>query len=333
MRIEPIDLSRKFDRIILLGKLFVFGVVMPSIRQLEYLLALEEQRHFRRAAESCGVTQPTLSAQLRALEERLGVQLVERNRTTVIMTVVGEAIAEIARRVVRDVGEIRHVAASRGSGIGGVIRIGLPPTIGPYLLPKMVPELHAAYPTLKLYVREDIPAALPPALERGRHDVIVMPLPLNRDDMEIQPLFREPLYLVMAADHPLAARKKISRRDLRGHSVLTLESGHQLHEQIKGICDDVQAVLMSDYEGTSLDTLREMVGMGMGLSFLPGLYVLSGLEQDSAIKVTSISGAPIYRTIGLAWRKSAARSTEFGILADHFRNAVRREFPQLSVLG
>ncbi len=306
---------------------------MPSVRQLEYLLALEDLRHFRRAAERCGVTQPTLSAQLRALETSLGAQLVERNRSRVILTLVGEEIAEIARRIMRDVGEIRHVAASRGSEFGGMIRIGLPPTIGPYLLPKMIPELHAAYPTLKLYVREEIPAALPSALERGRHDVIVMPLPLSRDDMEIQPLFREPLYLVMAADHPLAAREKISRRDLRGHSVLTLESGHQLHEQIKGICDDVDAVLMSDYEGTSLDTLREMVGMGMGLSFLPGLYVLSGLEQDSAIKVTTVRGAPIYRTIGLAWRKSAARSAEFGILADRFRATVRREFPQLPIIG
>lgn len=306
---------------------------MPSVRQLEYLLALDEQRHFRRAAESCGVTQPTLSAQLRALEEALGVQLVERNRARVIMTLVGEEIAEIARRVVRDIGEIRHIAQSRGDGIGGMIRMGLPPTIGPYLLPKMISDLHSAYPTLKLYVREDMPSALPPALERGRHDVIVMPLPLDRKDLEIEALFREPLYLVMASDHPLAARKKISRRDLRGHSVLTLESGHQLHEQVERLCDEVDAELMSDYEGTSLDTLREMVGMGMGLSFLPGLYVLSGLEHDPTLKVTSISGAPIYRTIGLVWRKSAARSTEFRTLAEHFREAVRREFPQLPTIG
>lgn len=306
---------------------------MPSLRQLEYLLALEERRHFRRAAEACGVSQPTLSAQLRSLEKRLGVQLVERNRTTVIMTPVGRQIAAIGRRMLSDAEEIRHLAAVQGRGMSSMIRLGLPPTIGPYLLPRMIPDLHAAYPNLKLYVREDIPEALPPALERGLHDVLVMPLSINRQDLEVQPLFREPLYLAMAVDHPLATRSKLNRRDLRGYAVLTLESGHQLHEQVKMLCDEVGAKLMSDYEGTSLDTLREMVGMGMGLSFLPGLYVQSSLSEDRTIKVSAISGAPIYRTVGLVWRKSSARTQEFLVLAEHFREAVRRDFPQFTIIG
>lgn len=306
---------------------------MPSLRQLEYLLALEERRHFRRAAEACAVSQPTLSAQLRSLEKRLGVQLVERNRTTVIMTPVGRQIAAIGRRMLSDAEEIRHLAAVQGRGMSSMIRLGLPPTIGPYLLPRMIPELHAAYPNLKLYVREDIPESLPPALERGLHDVLVMPLSINRQDLEVQPLFREPLYLAMAVDHPLANRGKLNRRDLRGYAVLTLESGHQLHEQVKMLCDEVGAKLMSDYEGTSLDTLREMVGMGMGLSFLPGLYVQSSLSEDRTIKVSAISGAPIYRTVGLVWRKSSARTQEFLVLAEHFREAVRRDFPQFTIIG
>lgn len=305
---------------------------MPSLRQLEYLLALEECRHFRRAAENCGVSQPTLSAQLRTLEKRLGAQLVERSRNRVILTHVGAEIAVIARRVLRDVEEIRHLATRPATGIGGMVRMGMAPTIGPYLLPKMIPDLHAAYPELKLYVREDFPKELPLALEQGRHDVCVVPLPVNRRELETEPIFREPLYLAMSADHPLATRKRIDRRDLRGQPILTLESGHQLHEQVEGLCAEVGAQLLSDYEGTSLDTLREMVGMRMGLSFLPGLYVRSSLGQDLAIKVTRLSGAPIYRTIGLVWRKSSARAKEFLTLADHFRHTVRREFPEFAIL-
>lgn len=305
---------------------------MPSLRQFEYLLALEECRHFRRAAENCGVSQPTLSVQLRALEERLGAQLVERNRNRVILTPVGAEIAVIARRVLRDVEEIRHLATRPGTGMGGMVRMGMAPTIGPYLLPKMIPDLHAAYPELRLYVREDYPDALPPALEQGRHDVLVVPLPVNRVELETEAIFREPLYLALAADHPLATKKRIDRRDLRGQSVLALESGHQLRDQVERLCAEVGARLLSDYEGTSLDTLREMVGMGMGLSFLPGLYVRSNLGRNSAIKVAELGGAPIYRTIGAVWRKSSIRGDEFRTLADHFRNTVRREFPEFTIV-
>lgn len=305
---------------------------MPSLRQLEYLLALEDRRHFRRAAESCGVSQPTLSAQLRNLEERLGIQLVERNRTTVILTPVGKQIADVGRRMLSDAEDIRQLAAGYSQGIGGLVRLGMAPTIGPYLLPRMVPDLHAAYPSLKLYVREDIPSALPQALERGQHDLLVTPQLRDRGELVAQPLFREPLYLAIPVDHPLARKEKVERADLNGQSVLTLESGHQLHEQVERICSEVGASLLSDYEGTSLDTLAEMVGMGMGLSFLPGLYVRSGLNQNPAVLAVELSGAPIYRTIVLVWRKSSARSNVYQVLGDHFRDTVRREFPEFTVI-
>lgn len=305
---------------------------MPSFRQLEYLLALDEHRHFHRAAETCNVSQPTLSVQLRALEDRLGAQLVERSRARVILTPVGTEIANVARRILRDVDEIRHIAAKTETVMGGMVRLGLTPTIGPYLLPKMIPELHASYPELKLYIREDFPEALPRALEEGRHDICVLPLPVHRRELETEALFREPLYLAVAADHPLSRATTVARRDLRGQSIITLETGHQLNAQVEGLCAEVGADLQSDYEGTSLDTLREMVGMGMGLSFLPGLYVKSNLTQDSAIKVIELGGAPIFRTIGMAWRKSSARSHEFRTLAEHFRKAVEREFSDFVVV-
>ena len=305
---------------------------MPTLRQLEYLVALERHRHFRRAAEQCGISQPTLSAQLRALEDRLGVRLVERPPTRVLMTDVGAEISSLARRILQDVEEIRHLAASQGAGLSGVVRMGLARTVGPYILPRMISELHAAYPALKLYVREDLPAALPIELESGRQDVIVTPLPIQPTDLESEAVFREPLYLALPVDHPLALKKRIERRDLRGQEVLSLETGHQLHEQVMALCEEVGARVLADYEGTSLDTLREMVGMGMGLSFLPGLYVRSSLGQDTSLRITTVSGAPIFRTIGLAWRKSTIRRDQFRALADHFRTSVKREFPDFTIL-
>lgn len=306
---------------------------MPSLRQLEYLLALDAHRHFRRAAESCGVSQPTLSAQLRSLEDRLGVQLVERNRTAVILTPVGRQIADVGRRMLSDAEDIRQLAVGYSHGVGGLVRLGMAPTIGPYLLPRMVPDLRATYPSLKLYVREDMPSALPRALERGQHDLLVTPQLRDRRELMSRPLFREPLYLAIPVDHPLAQKDQVDRADLHGQSVLTLESGHQLHEQVERICSEVGAELLSDYEGTSLDTVAEMVGMGMGVSFLPGLYVRSGLSQNPAVVIVKLAGAPIFRTIVLAWRKSSARSAVYQVLGDHFCDTVRREFPGFTVVG
>jgi len=305
---------------------------MPSLRQLEYLVAIARFRHFRRAAEHCGVSQPTLSAQFRVLEERLGVRLVERHHARVLLTQAGEEISAIARRVLEDVDEMRHIAASRKDGLAGMIRLGVARTVGPYLLPRMISDLHVSYPELKLYVRENFPVALPPALEEGRHDMLVVPLPIPQSELETEALFREPLYLAMPSDHALARRKRIDRRDLEGQEVLLLEDGNQLHEQVEGLCADVGARPLPDYEGTSLDTLREMVGMGMGLSFLPGMYVETSVRDDPAIRVAPLSGPPIFRTIGLVWRRSSSRRQQFHVLADHFRDAVRQHFPAFTVL-
>lgn len=299
---------------------------MPSFRQLEYLVAISDIRHFRRAAERVGASQPTLSAQLKTLEHRLGAQLVERNRSGVIITPVGEQVVSIARRVLRDVQEIKDVSAHRRGEFAGTIRLGLPPTIGPYLLPKIIPDLHKAYPDLKLYVREDIPRALPAALKEGRYDALIMPLPVSGSDVKTLAIFREPLFVAVAADHPLARKPEIVGADLKDQSVLALEAGHQLHEQVVAVCEEVGADLMLDYEGTSLDTLREMVGMGMGLSFLPGLYVRSSLGQDPGVTVLELKDRSLYRTIGLVWRKTSDRGPEFEALADHLRRTIKRDF-------
>jgi LysR family hydrogen peroxide-inducible transcriptional activator len=302
---------------------------VPTVRQLEYLVAVADVRHFRRAAERVHTTQPTLSGQLKALEERLGVQLVERSRSRVVMTPIGAEIVEVARRVLRDVKDIRSLAASREDRFAGLIRLGLPPTIGPFLVPRLVPDLHREYPKLKLYVREEVPYTLPPGLNDGSHDVVIMPLPVRGSDFETMELFKEPLYLAMPKDHVLSRKDVIHRNDLRNAPILALGSGHQLTQQVQQLCDEVGARLQFDFEGTSLDTLREMVGTGLGLTFLPGLYVKTTLLRDKSIKTMPIAGLKPTRTIGMIWRKSAARRASFEELGRFFRTIIAREFPDL----
>ncbi len=305
---------------------------MPNLRQLEYLVAIADTRHFRRAAERVNTSQPTLSEQLKALEERLGVQLVERSRSQVMLTPVGAEVVEVARRMLADAIKIRTIAQSGGKDLAGVMRLGLPSTIGPYLLPRVIPELHVAYPELKLYVREELPNNLPRALEDGQHDVIITLLPVRGADFVSQSLFRETLFLAVAADHRLSGRSTARRSDLEGEDVLALGPGHQLHDVVLALCEEFGARLRYDYEGTSLDTLREMVAMGLGITFLPGLYVRSALVRDDTIKTLELEGRSVYRTVGMVWRKSSARHASFETLAQIIRSTASREFDDVSAL-
>lgn len=307
--------------------------LMPNLRQLEYLVALADTLHFRRAAEKTNTTQPTLSEQLKALEARLGTQLVERSRARVIITPLGAQIVGIARRMLADAEEIRALAASGGKELSGVLRLGLPPTIGPYLLPRVLPELHAAYPSLKLYVREELPSTLPNALEEGRHDVVISLLPAKGTELVSQPLFREPLYLAVGPEHPLVKKNIARRADLEGEDVLALGPGHQLHDVVLALCDELGANLRFDYEGTSLDTLYEMVAMGLGITFLPALYVRAVMSRETTIKTLEIEDRANYRTVGLIWRRSTTRQASYETFAKLIRSVVGREFDEISVLN
>jgi LysR family transcriptional regulator, hydrogen peroxide-inducible genes activator len=305
---------------------------VPSIRQLEYLVALADTLHFRRAAERCNTTQPTLSEQIKALEERLGAQLVERNRSGVLLTSIGVAATEIARRILRDANELRTIAAMGDAQLKGVLRLGLPSTIGPYLLPHIVPTLHRTYPDLKLYVREELPQSLPRTLEAGDHDMIIAPLPVRGEELHTVELFREPLFLTVGADHPLARKDRIERADLEGQEVLTLGPGHQLHGVVLALCQEFGATVRLDYEGTSLDMVREMVITGLGITFMPGLYVRRELTTDTSLKILRLQGRAIHRTIGMAWRKSSARHRSFETLATLFRTTLQTEVGDMAAL-
>ncbi|MEM6461210.1 MAG: LysR substrate-binding domain-containing protein [Pseudomonadota bacterium] len=306
---------------------------MPNLRQLEYLVAIADTHNFRRAAERTNATQPTLSEQLKALETRLGVKLVERTRSQVMITPIGNQVVSIARRMLADAEEIRTLAASGGKELSGVLRLGLPPTVGPYLLPLMIPKLREHYPELKLYVREELPSELVPALSDGRHDLILCLMPSSGTNVVSKPLFREPLKVAVATGHPLAARQQIKRSDLSGEDVLALGQGHQLHDVVVALCDVFGAQLRFDYEGTSLDTLREMVAMGLGITFLPGLYVEAVAGHDKSIAIRDLADRQLYRTVGMAWRQSSERQNEYSDLAELLRSLITKAFPDFAVVS
>lgn len=306
---------------------------MPSIQQLRYLATLSETLHFRRAADACHVTQPTLSAQLKELERKLGVTLVERSRSHVIITPTGAAVAGIARRILRDLDEIRAVAASGRATLESTIRIGLVPTLGSYLLPLIVPDLHARYPRLGLYMREGLSRTLLRGIEHGNLDLVFFPMPVGSGELDGISLFREPIHVAMPVDHKLASHPAVAHDMLAGETILALEPDHKLYEQVRTICEDVGAHLSHDYEGTSLDTLRQMVAMGMGLSLLPALYVKSEVAREELVVARPFDRRAPTRTIGMFWRRGTVREPEYRKLADDICQILKRTAPEVTVLG
>ena len=298
-----------------------------TLRQLRYLVALSGTLSFRRAAERCGISQPSLSAQLKALEEALGVSLVERGSGTVAMTPIGREVAGAAVEVLDRVESLRGLAAQ--GPLSGVVRLGVKATLGPYLLPHVVRRLHATHPQLRLFIREAPPVDLERELMEGLHDVVLAQLPLGAADLQTERLFREPLFLAVAADHPLASRETFAMDDLAGLNVLTLSPRYHLHDQVVRLCEAHGATLLRDYEGTSLDALRQMVGMGLGVTFLPGLYAASEVRGEGDVAILRPARAGLSRSIGLAWRRGSRMTSVTDVLAEAVV-AVARERPHLT---
>ncbi len=304
---------------------------MPTLQQIRYLVALADTRHFRRAAEACHVTQPTLSAQLRQLEARLGVRLVEQGRPRVILTPLGADIAERGRAVLREVDNIRDLARSGGGPTEKPLRLGVAGTLGSYLLPLVVPELQRGTPGPSLVSREAEPEALLHDLEAGALDLLVMPLPAPRPGLEARPFLREPILVVLRRDHPLARLPAVALSDLRGEVVLAPGPDHPLHAQLRGICAATGARLSCDHEGTNLDGLRQMVARGMGLSLMPALYVRSEVAPQEGVVARPFQDDGPERLIGLVWRRGAAREPECAALAGRMAQLLRR-VPEVRVV-
>ncbi|MBP2231265.1 LysR family hydrogen peroxide-inducible transcriptional activator [Azospirillum agricola] len=303
---------------------------MPRIQQLRYLVAVADTLSFSRAAEACHVTQPTLSMQLKELEERLGSRLVERTRARVILTPVGAEIARRARNILAEVEDIREIARRDDpDALQGTLQMGVVQTVGAYVLSLAMPSLRETFPHLRIFVREDRLEVLPRKLSDGVHDVLLLPDDPNHADFTAVRLIREPLQLVLPADHRLASRETVSPEDLSGETILTMERGHRLHDQIARLCSDVGAIHARDYAGTTLDTLRQMVATGMGLSLLPALYVRSDVLREKLVVARPLAkGAPT-RDIMMVWRNSSSRQSTYALLAETIREClIRWEEPE-----
>lgn len=211
-----------------------------------------------------------------------------------------------------------------GGGLG-TYRLGVTPTLGPYLLPHILSPIHERYHDLKFYVREDAPGVLETGLINGQHDLILSTLPIMSTELVVAPLFREPLKLALAKDHRLASKKRINRMDLLGEPVLTITEHHLFHRQITELCERVGAVVRRDYEGTSLDTLRQMVVMGMGISFLPALYVKSEIRGKKELRVADVEGINVVRNHALVWRNTSPVRNFYRQLADMIREIIEED--------
>lgn len=297
----------------------------PTVRQIESFITIAESLSFQRAAKRLGVSQPAVTAQIVALEKALGLQLFERSRAGTFLTTIGQELLPNARRVLEEFQGLIDRAGSVSRGPTGIYRLGITPTLGPYLLPHILPTLHARYDALQLSVREDAPRDLETGLSNGEYDLILTALPVDDSRLTVAPLFREPLKLVLPADHRLASRKRIHRRDLAGEAVLSIDEHHHFHQQIEELCGRLGAHIRRDYEGTSLDTLRHMVIMGMGVAFLPALYIRSEIHQPRELHVTALRGEVVERTHALAWRASSPARQLFREITDVIRSLVARE--------
>ena len=276
-----------------------------SLKQLQYFAAVAEYGSFRRAAVRLNLTQPTISNQIGIMEKTLKFQLFERNNKGISITPEAREMLPSARRVLEEAQGFMTQAALLSGGGMGTFRLGVTPTLGPYLLPHVLNPIHGRYSELKLYVREEVPVELETGLINGQHDLILTTLPVMSNELVVTPLFREPLKLALAKDHMLAKKESINHRDLYAEPVLTIGENHLFNRQITELCERVGAVVRRDYEGTSLDTLRQMVVMGMGVAFLPALYAMSEIRDEQELRVADVDGIKMVRNHALVWRNTS----------------------------
>src|SRR3954447_13195518 len=286
---------------------------LPTLKQLQYLVALREQGHFGRAADACYVTQSTLSAGLRELEALLGVALVERNRRVVRFTALGGRIADQAVRVLREAEELAEMARAEGQPLHGELRMGVIPTIAPFLLPAMLPRLRREWPSLKLYLREETSQAACEALHRGQLDCVLLALPYACGEIDSAPLFDDPLFVAFPrGEAPRGQDVDVSAID-EGRMLL-LEDGHCLKDHALAACSRPDLRAHAAMMGTSLHTLVQMVDNGLGVTFVPSMAIEAGILDGTDVEAKPLRSNHGFRRIALIWRRSSTREHEFQLL-------------------
>lgn len=290
-----------------------------TLTELRYAVAVADHRHFGRAAAACFVTQPTLSAQVGKLERSLGVRLFERSSQSVHMTSEGEEIVREARAVLAAAERILEVARSKKEPMTGTWRLGVIPTLAPYLLPWLVPRLREAFPRLRLVFREMKTSDVLAEITARKIDCGMLALPLDAANLVVEPIFDEPFFVIVPAGHELAGKKSVRESDLQGRRVLLLDEGHCLREQALSICARAGAIDgtdAGDFRATSLSTLRHMVAGGMGITLLPALAVR---DADPATATLPFAGDAPSRRMALVWRESHPRARDYVELAKFLR--------------
>ena len=287
-----------------------------NLRELEYLIAVDEERHFHRAAERCFVSQPTLSGQLKKLEQELGVLLIERNNRKVAMTEAGKAVVELARNVIGNTNEIKDIARCFQDPMVGDVRVGIIPTIAPYLLPIIMPHLHSNFKNLKLWLYEYQTEILLDKLKKAELDCLILALPIDKHDFEEMDLFREPFRLAVNRDQLLAKKKHLNLGDIAQKKLLLLEEGHCLRGHILDVCLLAGVNEQEGYKATSLETLRYMVGEGMGMTLMPELAVPKKITRADEIRYVEFSDPKPTRRVGMLFRKNSYREEAFNNIAE-----------------
>jgi LysR family transcriptional regulator, hydrogen peroxide-inducible genes activator len=278
-----------------------------KLKDLRYLVAVADLRHFGRAAARCFVSQPTLSAQLKKLEQSLGVQLIERAPNNVSLTSAGEEIVARARRILEASDEVVTLARSQRDPLAGRLRVALLPTIGPYLLPHVAPVIRRSLPRLQLRLYEYQTAPMLEKLHAGELDVGILALPMELAGLESRELYREAFLVALPEHHALAAQHTLRVADLKGETLLLLEEGHCLREQALEVCSPARVREQQDFRATSLETLRQMVATGAGVTLLPELAARGAYRSARGVVLRPFARPAPVRRIGAVWRKSSAR--------------------------
>lgn len=298
-----------------------------TLTELRYLVALSETGHFRRAADACNVSQPTLSIAIKKLEEELGVELFERGRQRVNPTPIGERIVGQARTVLQEASNIVSLAEQGKDPLGSVLSVGAIYTVGPYLFPRLVSRLQQLAPEMPLFIEESYTADLRVKLSSGALDAIFVALPFTEPDVVTRALFDEPFVVLLPESHPLAAEPAIDPAALAQYKVLLMGEGHCFRDQVLEACPGLQQSIIEHnardhavVEGSSLETLKHMVASGMGITVLPESAANIALYGDNHLQVRPFTSPIPYRTIALAWRVSYPRHQAIDILSDALRD-------------
>ncbi|WP_171428888.1 oxidative stress transcriptional regulator OxyR [Pseudomonas aeruginosa] len=293
-----------------------------TLTELRYIVTLAQEQHFGRAAERCHVSQPTLSVGVKKLEDELGVLIFERSKSAVRLTPVGEGIVAQAQKILEQAQGIRELAQAGKNQLAAPLKVGAIYTIGPYLFPHLIPQLHRVAPQMPLYIEENFTHILRDKLRTGELDAIIIALPFQEADVLTKPLFDEPFYVLMPADHPWTAKASIDSELLNDKSLLLLGEGHCFRDQVLEACPTVRKGDENKHttvESSSLETIRHMVASGLGVSVLPFSAVDSHHYAPGVIEVRPFSAPVPFRTVAIAWRASFPRPRAIEVLADSIR--------------